>query len=156
MNKKLKRMAWAFLMILALGLTACNQTRATKEGADSTTKEEQADSTTKKEQEKNNVPEPEGEALYSGSYQHTTWTIYENGLLVVKGTGKMHSWKDVPMWVERYKDEIKTARIEVTGEINLKGLFQGCSKLENVDLSGLDTSNVTDMSNMSASFRGRF
>lgn len=125
MNKKLKRMAWAFLMILALGLTACDQTRATKEGADSTTKEEQADSTTKKEQEKNNVPEPEGEALYSGSYQHTTWTIYENGLLVVKGTGKMHSWKDVPMWVERYKDEIKTARYRSNRRDKFEGAFSG-------------------------------
>lgn len=50
-------------------------------------------------------------------------------------------------WHERY-EEIKTAEILETVTLPNKycRLFRGCSSLQNIDLSGLDTSNMTDMS----------
>ena len=82
-----------------------------------------------------------------GSYKNVKWSVEEDGLLVVKGTGNMYNPEKRPDWL-RYNYMIKSARIEVKGATNLRNLLNGCSNLETVDLSKLDTSNVTNMSAM--------
>ena len=83
---------------------------------------------------------------HSGSYKNTVWNIDKNGLLTVKGTGNMYE-KGYPQW-KQYAEDIKTAKIEVTGATNLDYLFSNCNKLTSVDLSKLDTSKAKSMSSM--------
>lgn len=64
------------------------------------------------------TPQPDGQVLYSGSYENTTWTLDSNGLL------------------------------EVTGATDLSFMFWNCSNLVDVDLSGLDTLKVRDTNKM--------
>ena len=83
------------------------------------------------------------------------WNISDDGKLTVTGNGKMHEAGknqygdsiNVYPWDE-YKDQIRSAYINVKGVTDLSRLFCGYSNLETVDLSDLDTSNVTDMSLM--------
>lgn len=100
-------------------------------------------------QEVNNEEE-KGKVLQSGTYKETKWTIYENGLLEVTGSGDIYGksnnrkqsiWKD-------YAQDITSAKIEVTGATNLSYLFAELNNLEEVDLSNLDTSQVTTMKGM--------
>ena len=84
---------------------------------------------------------------YSGTYNAIMWTIDEDGLLEVKGNGDMYLTDSKPEWCS-YAENIKSAKIEVTGATHLNKLFLDCANLESVDLTGLDTSNVTDMSSM--------
>lgn len=88
-----------------------------------------------------------GEVVYSGFYGDTTWAIDKNGLLEVKGTGDMWDVNGEPGW-RKYTEEIRCARIEVTGATNLGWMFSECEELTNLDISKLDTSKVTDMSCM--------
>ena len=96
--------------------------------------------------EKPKKPEVNGDILYSGVYNRTTWTIDKNGLLKVMGIGNMSKGndKDFAPWYE-YREKIKSAKIEVTGATNLCGIFYQCENLESVDLSKLDTSEVESM-----------
>ena len=73
------------------------------------------------------------------------------GELVVKpeigDSGTLEQWDDPP-WLE-YADMITSVRFEGTIEaLTCKGMFSGCSALESLDLSGLDTSSATDMGTM--------
>lgn len=101
------------------------------------------------------VPKAEGKPVHSGSYKKTTWKIYKNGLLEVKGKGDIYSIKRdsdnaiLPPWY-KYRYEIKSAKVEVKGATSLIGFFNGCENLRNVDLSKLDTSKVTAMWSMFA------
>ncbi len=70
------------------------------------------------------------------------WTLYEDGRLVVEGTGEI----GVP-WVDCCGD-IKTAEVKVNNMVSLKGLFQNCYNLQSVDFSGSDMSAVKYMSCM--------
>ena len=90
------------------------------------------------------VPPVEGDISYSGAYGSTIWTINKDGLLVVKGIGNMYEPGRWPDW-HNYDDEIKSAKIEVTGATSLSGMFMGCKNLTSVDLRGLDTSQVASM-----------
>lgn len=98
--------------------------------------------------------------LLSGFYEDTSWTIDENGLLEITGTGDMYNyiehenrffvgWTMKTAWGE-YKDIIKSVKVNVTDVTQLKKMFWGCENLEYVDLSGLKTEKVTDMSYMFA------
>lgn len=101
-----------------------------------------------------------GDIIHSGSYGSTYWTIDKNGLLEVTGTGDMYpvvlntSYENfnstLPGWL-MYSNEIKSAKIEVTGATHLEYMFYECAKLASVDVSKLDTSNVTNMYSMFAS-----
>lgn len=94
----------------------------------------------------------ETKILYSGSYGNTAWTIDEDGLLKVEGTGNMYGYHSefgryLPEW-DSYAKQIKKAKIQVVEATTLSSLFSGCSNLKSVDLSGLDTSKVTYMDRM--------
>ena len=78
-----------------------------------------------------------------------TWVIDENGKLTVEGTGncvKRSFFGYRPCWTN--SDSIKSAVINVEGMTIAAGMFYWCRNLVSVDLSGLDTGNVTDMSTM--------
>lgn len=83
----------------------------------------------------------------SGTYKKTKWKLDKKGKLEVSGTGNMYAKGKMPPWF-KYKEFVKSAKIEVKEATNLSGLFMGCYCLESVNLSKLDTSKVTDMSNM--------
>lgn len=77
-----------------------------------------------------------------------TWNIDGNGKLSVTGEGDLdYNILFFYPWQE-YKEEIYTAKISLTGANSLCDLFWGCKNLTSVDLSNLDTSNVTNMSDM--------
>lgn len=87
---------------------------------------------------------------YSGKYSGTVWTIDNEGLLTVRGSGEIYNRdaaKPGPGWM-KYCSYIKSANINLKKVTNLKDLFHGCNKLVKVNLSKLNTSEVTDMSSM--------
>lgn len=90
-----------------------------------------------------------GTPLYSGTGAEGStieWTIYEGGKLVVTGEGEIKTSSSVPWY--QYRDVITSAQINVSGMKNAAYLFQACSNLTTLDVSGWDTSSVTDMYGM--------
>ena len=97
--------------------------------------------------------------LNAGKIKDISWEIDENGRLTISGTGEylfdarqevedFSLWdkEDMPPWSNR--SDVLSAVVNVSG-IRLTGkMFYGCSKLNSVDLSGLDAGEVTDMSGM--------
>ena len=83
---------------------------------------------------------------------NVTWILYEDGRLVVEGTGDFVTG-DIAPWCDVHSSmccsrDIKTAEVKVTGMTSLEGLFNGCSNLRSVDFSGCDMSTVTNMADM--------
>ena len=82
------------------------------------------------------------------------WKVGADGALVIaplpgSASGEFsHGWGDAP-W-SSFSSEINSVRIEpgVTVKGSASGLFAGLSVADSMDLSGLDTSGVTDMSSM--------
>jgi surface protein len=72
------------------------------------------------------------------------WLIDSAGKLTVSGIGDFARTDSMPEWYA-YRERIKTAEIKGTGMTNLSFLLYGCSNLTSVDLSALDTSQVTKM-----------
>ncbi len=88
----------------------------------------------------------------SGSAQGITWTLDENGQLVVEGTGEL-IWtsgtnEGLPVWYPEAGCEIKSVVLKSSGATKLTGLFARSLYLTEVDLSGFDASKVKDMSRM--------
>ena len=84
------------------------------------------------------------------------WSISDAGELTLRplgdGTsGTLENWNySYPSW-HNQRDSIKSVSIKQTVVARTcKGMFEGYSSLEVLDLSGLDTSNVADMSYMFA------
>ena len=79
------------------------------------------------------------------------WGIDENGVLFLN-EGTASSLDDGKSPWDEVKADIR--EVQTTGHItfpdgaSLAGLFKGCKNLVKADLSGFDTSNVTDMSSM--------
>ena len=88
----------------------------------------------------------------SGTCGTCEWVIDSNGLLTIY-EGTLSDWGDsLPEWLEGYRSSMIQA---VTIRGNVKALtcrymFYGCRRLTALDLSDLNTSSVTDMSNMFA------
>ena len=79
------------------------------------------------------------------------WGIDENGNLLIDG-GKAASvsetgvpWKD---FASELVTVIASRKVTFPDGASLAGLFKGCKQLQRGDLSGFDTSNVSDMSSM--------
>jgi surface protein len=99
------------------------------------------------------------DSIASGGTEKLLWRIDSNGKLVVVGTGDVDRYAlasddgilnagvSVPEWYS-YREKITSAVINVTGMKNAKCLFAGCTNMKSVNLSGFDTSKVTDMSGM--------
>ena len=88
------------------------------------------------------------------------WKIDDNGVLLVaplpgNESGELdcqrnsHEWAGETLWTS-FASEINSVRIEpgVAVKGSVSGLFAGLSVAESMDLSGLDTSGVTNMSSM--------
>ncbi len=94
------------------------------------------------------------DAIASGKYGNITWVIDADGKLTVEGTGEFGTltvgdsgnYGRAP-W-ESWKSSIKTAQIDISETTDASFMFQGCSKLTSIDLSGFDTAKVTNMSGM--------
>ena len=95
------------------------------------------------------VPQPDGGISHEGTYGNTKWKIYKNGLLEITGTGNMndHTLATGTPWYS-VKDEIKYARVEVSGAMYALFLFKDLTNLEKVDLTGLDFSTIVNAESM--------
>lgn len=83
--------------------------------------------------------------IASGTEGTITWIIDKNGNLIVEGTGNA-GWMNAAWY--SYKEYIKTARISVTEVTYSTISFSGYMNLVSVDLSGCDTSRLTNMDSM--------
>jgi len=98
------------------------------------------------------ITKKEGSAANGNIAEHTygniTWVIDAAGKLTITGTGddQTGEWYSWP-WRE-YADQILSAEVSLTGSKDLSGMFIDCNNIERIDLSKLDTSQVTDMSRM--------
>ena len=109
---------------------------------DSTTEEDNMDSI---EEELYDTSEEEivstGNIVDSGQYGTCSWSIDENGVLLVDGV-VTRSRSD---WPWSGNSQITAAKITGSGEGSLNGMFYGCNNLTTIDLSAFNTSNVTSM-----------
>ncbi len=85
------------------------------------------------------------------------WRIDDNGLLTIRplgssGTGTLNAWEEAEEVPWYYQRETITAVKVATGVSaqTCANMFDGCTNLGTADLSGLDTSAVTNMSSMFA------
>ena len=94
-----------------------------------------------------------------GSVRNITWELDSNGHLEVYGTGDYYDylsknymstdfstmnyipWKD-------YRDQIITARIDVSGMVDASDLLSYCTNLKEVDFTSFDTSSTRKMNHM--------
>lgn len=95
--------------------------------------------------------------LVSETSNSIKWTIRQNGLLTVEGTGDYEPEiidndnysrpiQTAP-WCDYY-GIITSAKVSVTNITSMQGMFFNCYRLKSIDFSGSDTSKVTDISYM--------
>lgn len=117
------------------------------------------------------VPEFDDSQIVASGYGYTasgsenknvTWKIDGNGTLEVTGEGEIcrSNTEYRPPWhykkigdynteiTYEFTDKIKAARINLKGATYATNLFAYCYNLTNIDLSGFDTSKVTNMHGM--------
>ncbi len=87
---------------------------------------------------------------YTENGNDIIWTIVD-GNLTVEGTGDFsdpqgHNFNRAPWY--KIGGSIKHAKINLMGTTNAAYMFAECRNLSTLDLSGFDTSQVTDMSRM--------
>lgn len=108
------------------------------------------------ENEKEDVGDTENiiaSGVVDETYGQITWIIDQNGKLTVTGTGDLATVDDqgnrsMP-WSD-YCTQISSAKIDVTEMKDASYLFYNCNNLQELDLSGFDTSQVTNMESMFA------
>ena len=86
--------------------------------------------------------------IATGNWGTCDWTISDAGKLVIGGgLADSISADGKSPWNE-YSDKIRSVSIDgtVSGVVSLIGSFMNCTELEEVDLTGLDTSKTVDMS----------
>jgi len=93
-----------------------------------------------------------GEDIDSGVYDGVPWRITSDYELIIGEKGQEYTFKGEEAsypWLS-YSGSLKTATFEGTvyGRENMEDMFYGCSSLTNLDVTGFDTSNVTDMGGM--------
>ena len=92
----------------------------------------------------------------TGTSGTVTWTLYGDGELVLAptsgSTGTLESFSGKYDGVPWYSYRESVVSVTVSGTVvcgsSVAWMFGFCSSLESLDLSGLDTSNVTDMHDM--------
>ena len=90
-------------------------------------------------------------------YGQITWVIDSEGHLTITGKGDFkpaddQAWYTGAPWSDYYEN-ILSAEINVTGMTDASMLFIGCSYMKELDVSGLDTSQVKNMSSMFSNCR---
>ena len=105
---------------------------------------------TETETETEQISKASEDDIASGTSRNITWVIDVNGNLTVKGTGDFaHSdevLKRAPWY--NYRSYIKSVKINLNDMTDASYMFYGCSKLTQIDLSGMDTSSVINMGSM--------
>lgn len=154
----------AFFLIVVGGFCAVSNVCA-KTIADSVSENDMTEADT--EEAGGNVPETEWEQelsventaiKYRGTSGDLDWVIDTEGNLTITGAGNYQDYQDF-QWQDsqtaypqsdwrRYRYEIKTATVRVSGITSTAHMFNSCGYMTSVDLSGLDTSAVTDMAGM--------
>lgn len=138
-----KIMTCVIALCMTIALNACN-------GATS------AEAPSEKGKVNANVPESNislsaasGDMIASGSSNDVRWEIYENGLLVVMGSGDWdHEESDYfGPWIDN-AGKITAAEVNLTDTTDVSSMFKGCNNLTTVDLSNFDTKNVVNMNCM--------
>lgn len=88
--------------------------------------------------------------LHSGVDGDLEWSIDNEGLLIVKGTGdyRKEIGRSNTDWVDAGWSKIKTAKIAVSDITNLQYFLNDCFYLTQADVSELDTGKVTNMIDM--------
>lgn len=107
----------------------------------------------------NNIITLTRKKLNGGKINDITWEIDENGRLTISGTGEYYEGEYfggstalyVP-WSNR--SDVLSAVVNVSGIRSTAWMFYGCSKLNSIDLSGLDTSKLMNMEQMFANCSG--
>ncbi|MCH5248911.1 MAG: BspA family leucine-rich repeat surface protein [Lachnospiraceae bacterium] len=95
--------------------------------------------------------------IAKGKSGNITWSIDNNGKLLVEGTGDFeeedydeddfyNEFARAPWY--GYCTRIKFAEVNVTGMTDASWMFYNLESLTRIDLSGFDTSKITDMSHM--------
>lgn len=83
----------------------------------------------------------EGDIAGGREGNNTYWVIDKNGRLKIKGAGYLFSTEDHEWY--KYREQVISAVIEWSGSSHGTGLFNGCTNMTEVDLSGFDTSGMT-------------
>ncbi len=99
-----------------------------------------------KRQEENTEIRDSGYGGPDQSNKNVEWILYMDGRLVVTGTGEVVGWMG-GNW-GNYASYIKSVKVNLTGAKSARGMFLNCINLTEVDLSGFDMSQITDMSSM--------
>ena len=90
------------------------------------------------------------ETVNSGTINDISWSIDADGLLTIEGTGDYVSgsvaFDYLPPWAGR--NDVKSAKVDVSGITRTDSMFRDCVNLSSVDLSGLKTDNVKSMCRM--------
>ena len=106
---------------------------------------------TETETENEQISKASEDDIASGNYMNITWVIDANGKLTVEGIGEFAFYyndkSDRAPWYN-YRSYIKSAEVNLKDIMNASYMFNDCSELAEIDLSGLDTSSVTDMGSM--------
>lgn len=97
---------------------------------------------------------------YTGTLGTCSYTLYKDGSLIIEPisgeSGELANWNTdeygVPPWYEGFHEsECKIKSVRFVGNIKAKTchyMFLRLGECSNIDFSGLDTSNVTDMEGM--------
>ncbi len=96
-----------------------------------------------------NLPKEQSKSITLNAtmtYYGMSWVILQDGTLLITGTYSAASDTDTS-WLD-YPAQIKSVKVTATGVKSTANWFYGLSKLETVDFSGFDSSQVTDMSGM--------
>lgn len=92
------------------------------------------------------------EIVESGKINNISWLLDSNGKLTITGSGDYvtnGNKKGTPPWAkDSVREKTISAVINVSGMTCTSCMFDGFSYLTDIDLSGLDTSNVTSMYRM--------
>jgi len=137
------------LSVTTVGFASTTREADTSAGTDVSENSETAEEETAVDDVVFTANESDAEILYSGTSGDLEWSIDSDGLFTLSGTGdyKISTSTGCPPWYS-YRDYIKSSVVTVSEITSTRYMFYMCNNLENVDLSGLDTTNVTDMSYM--------
>ena len=134
-------------MALCLSMCAAGSPAALR-AEDGTTPGEQAVESGAGMAETAEAREEGAEIVDSGTYQGIDWSLDTNGHLVLVGNEGAKSDINAPWRAMQYQELIISAEVKGNGWKSTNDLLGNRQYLKSVDLSNLDTSNVTDMSRM--------